>query len=174
MFLVKSDVNNSQRSQLIFNHIQDQAGHQSSGKFSKGRGKWKGGASGRKNQSLYMNVCSETLWLDIQEFAKLKYQVSFNNNLSNLKGLVSIYTSCEGEVPSFFCPSFLKRLVYQEKSLSLLTFTVLIFLKHVKISILHTHTHINHVNYIIILLILLKYSQTIFISVLYPTPCCTN
>ncbi|KAF4386076.1 hypothetical protein F8388_016328, partial [Cannabis sativa] len=52
----------------------DQVGSQSFGKVSKGHGKWKGGASGRKNQSLYMNVCSETLWSDIKEFAKLKYQ----------------------------------------------------------------------------------------------------
>ncbi|XP_062093707.1 clustered mitochondria protein [Humulus lupulus] len=66
----KGSVNNTQSR----TPKKDQAGHQSSGKVSKGRGKWKGGASGRKNQSLYMNVCSETLWLDIQEFAKLKYQ----------------------------------------------------------------------------------------------------
>ena len=33
-------------------------------------------ASARKNQLSFMNVSSETLWSDIQEFAKLKYQVS--------------------------------------------------------------------------------------------------
>ncbi|KAF5445836.1 hypothetical protein F2P56_031520 [Juglans regia] len=48
--------------------------HQSLGKPSRGQGKWKGGSSARKNQSSYMNVSSETLWSDIQEFAKLKYQ----------------------------------------------------------------------------------------------------
>ena len=36
---------------------------------------WKGGASARNNQSSFMNVSSETLWSDIQEFTKLKYQV---------------------------------------------------------------------------------------------------
>ena len=51
-------------------------GHQSSGKPSKGQGRFKGGASARKNQSSFMNVSSETLWSDIQEFVKLKYQVS--------------------------------------------------------------------------------------------------
>ncbi|XP_075660257.1 clustered mitochondria protein-like isoform X1 [Castanea sativa] len=54
----------------------DQGGHQSSGKPSKGQGRFKGGASARKNQSSFMNVSSETLWSDIQEFAKLKYQLS--------------------------------------------------------------------------------------------------
>ncbi|EXB93784.1 Protein KIAA0664-like protein [Morus notabilis] len=52
----------------------DQAGHQSSGKYSKGQARWKGGSSGRKIQSSYVNVSSESLWLDIQEFTKLKYQ----------------------------------------------------------------------------------------------------
>ncbi|GMY22320.1 isoform 2 of clustered mitochondria protein [Fagus crenata] len=55
-------------------HRKDQGGHQSSGKPSRGQGRWKGGASARKNQSSFMNVSSETLWSDIQEFAKLKYQ----------------------------------------------------------------------------------------------------
>uniref|UniRef100_A0A7N2LC15 Clustered mitochondria protein n=1 Tax=Quercus lobata TaxID=97700 RepID=A0A7N2LC15_QUELO len=50
-------------------------GHQSSRKPSKGQGRFKGGTSGRKNQLSFMNVSSETLWSDKQEFAKLKYQV---------------------------------------------------------------------------------------------------
>ncbi|CAB4298428.1 unnamed protein product [Prunus armeniaca] len=52
----------------------EQTGHQSSGKLSKGQGRWKDGASTRKNQSSFMHVSSETLWSDIQEFTKLKYQ----------------------------------------------------------------------------------------------------
>ena len=61
---------------LCFIYFYDQGGHQSSGKPSKGQGRFKGGASARKNQSSLMNVISETLWSDIQEFDKLKYQVS--------------------------------------------------------------------------------------------------
>nr|XP_011462553.1 PREDICTED: clustered mitochondria protein [Fragaria vesca subsp. vesca] len=52
----------------------EQAGHQSPGKRSKGQGRWKGGASTKKNISSYMDVSSEILWSDIQEFAKLKYE----------------------------------------------------------------------------------------------------
>ncbi|GLT37055.1 hypothetical protein SLA2020_113930 [Shorea laevis] len=52
----------------------DQAVHQSSGRSSKGHAKWKGRASSRKNTSSYMNISSETLWSDIQEFSKVKYQ----------------------------------------------------------------------------------------------------
>lgn len=59
----------------MFKYLQDQAGNQSSGKSSKGQTRWKG-ASARKNQSSHMNVSSETVWSDIKEFAKLKYQVS--------------------------------------------------------------------------------------------------
>ncbi|GLT84166.1 hypothetical protein SLE2022_024130 [Rubroshorea leprosula] len=52
----------------------DQAVHQSSGRSSKGHAKWKGRASSRKNTSSYMNISSETLWSDIQEFSKVKYE----------------------------------------------------------------------------------------------------
>uniref|UniRef100_A0A6N2MR41 Clu domain-containing protein n=1 Tax=Salix viminalis TaxID=40686 RepID=A0A6N2MR41_SALVM len=51
----------------------EQAGNHSSRKSSRGQTRWKG-ASARKNQSSYMNVSSETLWSDIQELAKLKYE----------------------------------------------------------------------------------------------------
>lgn len=64
-----------------FLYLQEQTGHQSSGKLSKGQGRWKDGASTRKNQSSFMHVSSETLWSDIQEFTKLKYQVSIINNI---------------------------------------------------------------------------------------------
>ncbi|KAF9665748.1 hypothetical protein SADUNF_Sadunf16G0156000 [Salix dunnii] len=51
----------------------EQAGNHSSRKSSRGQTRWKG-ASTRKNQSSYMNVSSETLWSDLQELAKLKYE----------------------------------------------------------------------------------------------------
>lgn len=47
---------------------------ESLGKHSRRQVRWKGGASGRKNQSSYLNVSSESLWSDIQEFSKLKYR----------------------------------------------------------------------------------------------------
>ncbi|KAL5549761.1 hypothetical protein UlMin_004992 [Ulmus minor] len=52
----------------------DQGGHQSSGKHSRGQARWKGGAPGNKNQFSYLIVSSESLWSEIQEFAKIKYQ----------------------------------------------------------------------------------------------------
>ena len=56
---------------LIFCYLQDQTSH--AGKFSKGQ-RIRSGAS-RKNPALYSSVNSETLWSDIQQFAKFKYQV---------------------------------------------------------------------------------------------------
>ncbi|KAB2017708.1 hypothetical protein ES319_D08G181400v1 [Gossypium barbadense] len=56
------------------NHKKEQASHHSSGKTSKGHARWKGKTSARKNISSYMNVSSESLWSEIQKFAKLKYQ----------------------------------------------------------------------------------------------------
>lgn len=52
----------------------EQASHQSSAKMSRGHARGKDKASARKNISSYMNLSSETLWSDIQKFAKLKYQ----------------------------------------------------------------------------------------------------
>ncbi|XP_037496881.1 clustered mitochondria protein [Jatropha curcas] len=49
-----------------------ESNHQSSGK-SRGQTRWKG-ASARKNQTSYTNINSETVWSDIREFTKLKYQ----------------------------------------------------------------------------------------------------
>ncbi|GMI95762.1 FRIENDLY MITOCHONDRIA, non responding to oxylipins 38 [Hibiscus trionum] len=56
------------------NQKKEQASHQSSGKTSKGHSRSKAKASARKNISSYMNVSSESLWSEIQKFAKLKYQ----------------------------------------------------------------------------------------------------
>ncbi|KAM1158105.1 hypothetical protein FF1_028638 [Malus domestica] len=52
----------------------EQTGQKSPGKSSKGQGKLKDRASARKSRSSFMLASSETLWSDIQEFAKLKYQ----------------------------------------------------------------------------------------------------
>ncbi|XP_011087269.1 clustered mitochondria protein [Sesamum indicum] len=50
------------------------SGHHVSGKSSKGQDKLRNGGYVRKKQSLYLSITSDSLWSDIQEFAKLKYQ----------------------------------------------------------------------------------------------------
>ncbi|KAF7824516.1 clustered mitochondria protein [Senna tora] len=52
----------------------EHAGHQSSAKHSRGQGRLKGKASSRKIQPSNMNMSSEALWSDIQEFAMVKYK----------------------------------------------------------------------------------------------------
>ncbi|KAK8469270.1 hypothetical protein PHAVU_005G037000 [Phaseolus vulgaris] len=52
----------------------EHAGQRSPGKHSKGQARWKGRASLRKTQPLYMSISSEALWSDIQEFALVKYK----------------------------------------------------------------------------------------------------
>ncbi|KAI3984330.1 hypothetical protein MKX01_011284 [Papaver californicum] len=47
---------------------------QASGKSSKGQTKLRNGASEKKNQSSYAHITHESLWSDICEFAKFKYQ----------------------------------------------------------------------------------------------------
>ena len=90
----------SQGCSLCFIFFEDQGGHQSSRKPSKGQGRFKGGASGRKNQLSFMNVSSETLWSDKQEFAKLKYQV-----LVFMKSLQGLWIFLEGLKESFLAKS---------------------------------------------------------------------
>ncbi|XP_038720108.1 clustered mitochondria protein-like isoform X2 [Tripterygium wilfordii] len=68
----------------------DQPGHQSSGKSSKGKTRGKTGAAVRKNQSSYMNVSSESLWSDIQEFAKVKYQFDLPEDAKSRVKKVSV------------------------------------------------------------------------------------
>ncbi|GMY22327.1 clustered mitochondria protein isoform X4 [Fagus crenata] len=76
--------------------LKDQGGHQSSGKPSRGHGMWKGGASARNNQSSFMNVSSETLWSDIQEFTKLKYQIELPEDArSRVKKVSVIRNLCQ-------------------------------------------------------------------------------
>ncbi|KAE8038191.1 hypothetical protein FH972_010723 [Carpinus fangiana] len=77
-------------------HRKDQGGHQSPGKPSRGQGRWKGGASARKNQSSFMNVSSETVWSDVQEFAKLKYQFELPEDArSRVKKISVIRNLCQ-------------------------------------------------------------------------------
>lgn len=55
--------------------MQEHAGHPSSSKSSRSQARWKDRVAARKHHSSYMNVSSDTLWSDLKEFAKLKYQV---------------------------------------------------------------------------------------------------
>lgn len=66
----KGATNNSQsRSQK-----KDQAGHQVSGKSSKTQARSKSVAAGRTTQASYKQLATDSLWSNIDEFAKLKYQ----------------------------------------------------------------------------------------------------
>ncbi|KAL1547485.1 clustered mitochondria protein-like [Salvia divinorum] len=56
------------------NHKKGQSGHHASGKSSKAQAKPKSGSYRKKKQSLFLSFTTESLWADIQEFAKLKYQ----------------------------------------------------------------------------------------------------
>ncbi|CAJ2630760.1 unnamed protein product [Trifolium pratense] len=55
-------------------HKKEHAGHRSPGKNSKGQVRWNGRASLKKTQPSYMNMSSDTLWSEIQEFATVKYE----------------------------------------------------------------------------------------------------
>ncbi|CAK7330747.1 unnamed protein product [Dovyalis caffra] len=73
----------------------EQTGNQSSGKSSRGQTRWKG-ASTRKNQSSYMIVSSESLWSDIQELAKLKYEFELPEDArSQVKKVSVIRNLCQ-------------------------------------------------------------------------------
>ncbi|CAI9103152.1 OLC1v1001598C1 [Oldenlandia corymbosa var. corymbosa] len=52
----------------------DHVGYPASWKSLKGQSKSKNKGSGRKKQSLFLSISSDSLWSDIQEFSKLKYQ----------------------------------------------------------------------------------------------------
>ncbi|KAF5752678.1 hypothetical protein HS088_TW01G00594 [Tripterygium wilfordii] len=68
----------------------DQPGHQSSGKSSRGHTRGKTGAAVRKNLSSYVNVSSESLWSDIKEFAKAKYQFDLPEDAKSRVKKVSV------------------------------------------------------------------------------------
>lgn len=55
-------------------HSKNQKKGQSGGKSSKAQAKLRNGGYMKKKQSLFLSFTSESLWADIQEFAKLKYQ----------------------------------------------------------------------------------------------------
>ncbi|KAJ8748741.1 hypothetical protein K2173_011293 [Erythroxylum novogranatense] len=76
-------------------HRKDQAEHHSSGKSSRSHLRWRA-TSGRKNQSSYMNMSSDSLWSDIQEFAKLKYQFELpDDGRSRVKKVSVIRNLCQ-------------------------------------------------------------------------------
>ncbi|CAH2080623.1 unnamed protein product [Thlaspi arvense] len=51
----------------------DHSGHQASGKSSRGQGR-KDGGSARMKQSSYLSITSDSLWSDLLEFTRIKYQ----------------------------------------------------------------------------------------------------
>ncbi|KAL3537348.1 hypothetical protein ACH5RR_000714 [Cinchona calisaya] len=53
----------------------DHLGHQASSKSFKGQAKSKNRGSARKKHSLFLSISSDSLWSDLEEFAKLKYQI---------------------------------------------------------------------------------------------------
>lgn len=70
--------------------------HQAPGKSSKGSAKWKNGGSARRKQSSYMSLTSDSLWSDIVEFAKLKYQFELPEDLrSRVKKISVIRNLCQ-------------------------------------------------------------------------------
>ncbi|PSS24481.1 Clustered mitochondria protein [Actinidia chinensis var. chinensis] len=73
----------------------DHAGHQASGKSSRGQARWKNGGSSRKKQSC-LNITSDSLWSDIEEFAKTKYQFELPEDArSRVKKISVIRNLCQ-------------------------------------------------------------------------------
>ncbi|KAL6562798.1 hypothetical protein OROHE_005385 [Orobanche hederae] len=58
----------------------DHSGHVAPGKSPKGQTKSKNGGYRRKKGSFYLSITSDSLWSDIQEFAKLKYQFELSED----------------------------------------------------------------------------------------------
>ncbi|KAG7036572.1 Clustered mitochondria protein [Cucurbita argyrosperma subsp. argyrosperma] len=73
------------------NPKKDQVGHHhSSGNNSRGQARWKGRAHAKKSQSSYMSVSSDSLWSDIRNFAKLKYQFDLPDDARSCVRKVSV------------------------------------------------------------------------------------
>ncbi|GFY92163.1 tetratricopeptide repeat (TPR)-containing protein [Actinidia rufa] len=73
----------------------DHAGHQASGKSSRGQARWKNGGPSRKKQSC-LNITSDSLWSDIEEFAKTKYQFELPEDArSRVKKISVIRNLCQ-------------------------------------------------------------------------------
>lgn len=69
----------------------DQMGHHhSSGKISRGQARWKGRTHAKKSQSSYMSVSSDSLWADVRDFAKLKYQFGLPDDARSRVKKVSV------------------------------------------------------------------------------------
>ncbi|XP_031373077.1 clustered mitochondria protein [Punica granatum] len=74
----------------------DQVGHHSSGKSPRGQSRWKGRTSTKKNQSSYRNFSSDSIWSDIQEFAKVKYKFDLAEDArSRVKKVAVIRNFCQ-------------------------------------------------------------------------------
>uniref|UniRef100_A0A5B6Z148 Clustered mitochondria protein homolog n=1 Tax=Davidia involucrata TaxID=16924 RepID=A0A5B6Z148_DAVIN len=74
----------------------DQVGRQALGKSSRGQAKWKNGGSVRKKESSYTSINSDSLWSDISEFAKLKYQFELPEDArSRVKKISVIRNLCQ-------------------------------------------------------------------------------
>ncbi|KAG9133851.1 hypothetical protein Leryth_017945 [Lithospermum erythrorhizon] len=88
--VLKSSGNNQSSSQ------KKDSSHQSSGKSSKGRGKYKNTQSTRKKETLFSNINSDSLWGEIQEFAKIKYQFEFSEDAkTRVKKIPVIRNLCQ-------------------------------------------------------------------------------
>ncbi|XP_042008501.1 clustered mitochondria protein-like [Salvia splendens] len=71
-------------------HKKGQSGHHASGKSSKAQAKSKSGSYVKKKQSLFLSFTTESLWADIQEFAKLKYQFELPEDARNQVKKISV------------------------------------------------------------------------------------
>ncbi|XP_023527346.1 clustered mitochondria protein-like isoform X2 [Cucurbita pepo subsp. pepo] len=72
----------------------DQVGHHhSSGKNLRGQARWKGRTLAKKSQSSYMSVSSDSLWADIRNFGKLKYQFDLPEDARSRVKKVSVVRS---------------------------------------------------------------------------------
>ncbi|KAL6495668.1 hypothetical protein OROGR_030231 [Orobanche gracilis] len=70
-------VNNSSQLKI---QKKDHSGRVAPGKSPKGQTKSKNGGYRRKKESFYLGITSDSLWSDIQEFAKLKYQFELSED----------------------------------------------------------------------------------------------
>ncbi|XAR63419.1 hypothetical protein NMG60_11023342 [Bertholletia excelsa] len=74
----------------------DHVSYQVSGKPSRGQGKWKNEGSARVKQLTCLNTSSDSLWADIQEFAKIKYQFELPEDArSRVKKISVIRNLCQ-------------------------------------------------------------------------------
>ncbi|KAK4756668.1 hypothetical protein SAY87_006795 [Trapa incisa] len=73
-----------------------QAGHNSSGKSPRRESRWKGRFTPKKDQSSYRSLCSDSVWSDVQEFAKLKYKFDLPSDArSHVKKVAVIRNFCQ-------------------------------------------------------------------------------